>query len=78
MDASIDRSNIRKGKWGEGEDIILTRAIEMRVDKDWAAIAALVSGRTKQQCYGRWHNVLKPCEMSRKVNINPDFDPLGN
>jgi hypothetical protein len=25
---------------------------------DWAAVSALVSGRTKQQCRDRWHNAL--------------------
>jgi hypothetical protein len=60
MDPSIDRSNIRKGKWEECEDMKLMRAIEMRVDKDWVFIAALVPGRTQKQCNRRWLDVLNP------------------
>jgi hypothetical protein len=32
----------------------------MHGGKRWAAIAALVPGRTKEQCRTRWHNAMNP------------------
>jgi hypothetical protein len=46
------------GKWTEDEDNRLEKAIEMRGCKDWAAIASLVPGRTKIQCWNRWKDTL--------------------
>jgi myb proto-oncogene protein len=60
LDASIDRANGRTGKWAEGEDSKLKNAVQTHGGKNWAAIAALVSGRTKQQCCTRWHDFLNP------------------
>jgi myb proto-oncogene protein len=44
LDPSIDRSNGRTGKWGKDEDIKLKGAMQAHGEKDWVAIAALVSG----------------------------------
>jgi hypothetical protein len=41
-------TNTRKKKWGN----------EYRTD--FAAVAALVPGRTRKQCYKRWHDVFDP------------------
>jgi hypothetical protein len=60
LDPSMDLANGRTGKWSENEDIKLKDAVQLRGDKDWVAIAALVPGRTKMQCYGRWHCALDP------------------
>jgi ubiquitin len=60
LDTSIDRANGRTGIWSEDEAIKLKDAVQTHGDKDWAAIAALVPGRTKNQCYQRWHNGLDP------------------
>jgi myb proto-oncogene protein len=38
----------------------LKGAIQMHGSKNWAAIAALVPGRTKSQCKNRWKDVLNP------------------
>jgi hypothetical protein len=50
----------RAGSWIEGEDLKLKKSVQMHGGKDWAAIAVLVPGRTKDQCRNRWHNVLDP------------------
>jgi hypothetical protein len=34
--------------------------VRIHGNKDWVAIAELVPGRTKKQCYNRWHNVFDP------------------
>jgi phosphoribosylanthranilate isomerase len=60
LDPSIDRMNERTGKWAEGEDIKLKDSVQLHGGKDWAAIAALVSGRTKIQCNNRWKSTLDP------------------
>jgi hypothetical protein len=60
LDPTIDRTNKRRGKWAEDEDIKLKDAVQTRGAKNWPAIAALVPGRTKNQSYDRWHNVLDP------------------
>jgi hypothetical protein len=56
------------GRWTTDEDAKLTGAVAKTPKKrygyttkykiDWFAIAALVPGRTRIQCYGRWHDVL--------------------
>jgi myb proto-oncogene protein len=60
LNPSIGRGNGRKGKWTEGEDSKLKDAAQTHGGKNWAAISALVSGRTKTQCYYRWRTTLDP------------------
>jgi hypothetical protein len=60
LNPSIDRTPGRTGKWTEDEDIKLNDAVQMHGGKNWAAITALVQGRTKNQCYFRWHYTLDP------------------
>jgi hypothetical protein len=48
------------GKWTGIEDSKLRDAVEKHGDKDWAAVALLVSGRTKIKCYNRWFEALDP------------------
>jgi hypothetical protein len=60
LDPSKGRANGRTGKWTAIEDSKLTDAVQTHGDKDWVAIAALVLGRTRNQCYQRWHDVLEP------------------
>jgi hypothetical protein len=45
--------------WTESEDDKLKHAVQMRHHKGWAAVAALVPGRTSIQCTNRWYDVLK-------------------
>ena len=42
------------GIWTTEEDIELKGAVQMHDGKNSPAIAALVPGRTKKQCSGRW------------------------
>jgi hypothetical protein len=56
----IDRANGCKGKWTADEDIKLKCVVQAHDGKNWVAISALVPGRTKKQCYNRWHDVLDP------------------
>jgi hypothetical protein len=37
----------------------LKHAVEKHNGEDWAAISALVLGRTNRQCLNIWHNVLE-------------------
>jgi hypothetical protein len=60
LDPSIDRATGRRGTWTEDEDIKLKNAVQTHSGKDWAAIAALVPGRTRIQCHYRWHSALDP------------------
>jgi hypothetical protein len=58
LDPTSDETTARKGKWTLGEDSKLMDAVEKHNGVDWAAIAALVPGRTKTQCNSRWNNEL--------------------
>jgi hypothetical protein len=60
LDPSIDPTTARAGKWTEDEVSKLKDAVQTHGGKNWVAIAALVPGRTKTQCYNRWKNVLDP------------------
>jgi hypothetical protein len=55
---NIDPTTARAGKWSEDEDKKLKDSVKTHRGKDWAAIAALVPGRTKKQCWKRWNSVL--------------------
>jgi myb proto-oncogene protein len=57
LDSNIDPTTARAGKWSEDEDKKLKDSVKTHGGKDWAAIAALVLGRTKSQCYNRWADV---------------------
>jgi hypothetical protein len=54
LDANIEHTPGRLGTWTEGEDIKLKDAVQTHGGKDWVAIAALVPGRTKIQCWSGW------------------------
>jgi hypothetical protein len=60
FDPKIDRANRRKGKWREDEDRKLKDAVQRHGGKNWGEIAALVPGRTRGQCYTRWHSAFDP------------------
>jgi hypothetical protein len=60
VDPGISMTPVQKGKWGEEEDRRLQNSVRIHGGKDWAAIAALVPGRTKSQCRNRWHGVCHP------------------
>jgi hypothetical protein len=58
LDWSIDRAIGRKNSWTKDEDLKLKNSVQMHSGKDWTAIAAMVPGRTKNQCSKRWPSVL--------------------
>jgi hypothetical protein len=58
LECNSDEAIARVGKWTTYEDSSLKDAVEKHNGKDWAAIAALVPGRTKRQCNKRWHDAL--------------------
>jgi myb proto-oncogene protein len=60
LDPSIVQVPGHTGRWTEDEDGELKDAVNTHGGKDWAAIAALVPGRTKNQCRSRWQDVLDP------------------
>jgi uncharacterized protein (DUF2237 family) len=60
LDPSIDQANGRTGRWTEDEVAKLKDAVLTHGGKNWVAIAALVPGRTKNQCNTRWQDVLNP------------------
>jgi myb proto-oncogene protein len=49
--------------WTADEDKTLKDAVPTDGEKNWVAISAQVRGRTRTQCYSRWHNTLKPSSV---------------
>jgi hypothetical protein len=60
LEHSIDHVAVRLGKWTEDEDNKLKDAVHIHGGRHWDIIAALVPGRTRSQCTGRWYSSLKP------------------
>jgi hypothetical protein len=61
LDPSIDRAKDRHVRWiSSDEDIKLKNTMQAHGDKDGDAIAALVPGRTRKQCWSRWYAFLDP------------------
>jgi hypothetical protein len=60
LDPGIGQASGRQGKWIAIEDSTLKYAVQTHGGKDWVAISALVPGRTKKQCWSRWHDALDP------------------
>jgi hypothetical protein len=58
--SNIDPTTARSGKWTAVEDSKLKNAVQTHGGKNWEPIAALVPGRTKQQCSRRWYDALDP------------------
>jgi hypothetical protein len=67
LDPSIDRVNVRMGKWTEDEDSKLKDAVQTHGGKDWVAISALVPSRVAQQCRHRWHTALDPNRVNGRT-----------
>jgi hypothetical protein len=72
----IDQTNGRAGKWTAVEDNKLKDVVQKHGGNDWAAIAALVPGRTKSQCKSRWHAVLDPSidRANERIKWSEDED----
>jgi hypothetical protein len=54
LNPSIDQMTGSTGTWKKEEDVKLKAAVQTHGGKDWVAIAALVPGRTRKQCWNRW------------------------
>jgi hypothetical protein len=51
-----------EGNWKGEEDAKLTEAVKKH-GNNWVAIAALVHGRTSEECHGRWVGTLDPANF---------------
>jgi myb proto-oncogene protein len=63
--------DINAGKWTPAEDATLLEA-KSELGKDWVAIAALVPGRTNNQCQQRWARNLDPDINTGKWTVEED------
>jgi hypothetical protein len=70
LDPNIDRAAGNEGRWTANEDSKLKDAVQSHGGKNWVAIAALVSTRTKTQCRNKWHG-------SDVSNIDPTTARAG-
>jgi myb proto-oncogene protein len=68
LDPNIDRTTGRTGTWSEDEDVKLNDAVQTHGGKNWAAITALVPGRSKSQCRHRWYDALNASITLRRVH----------
>jgi hypothetical protein len=77
LDPNIVWESGSKIKWTAVEDVKLKDAVQTHGGKDWAAISELVPGRTRSQCWSRWHNSLDPSigrASGRKVRWTSEED----
>jgi hypothetical protein len=59
LDSKSDETIALVGRWTTDEDSTLKDAVgEKHNGNNWTSIAALVPGRTKQQCLNRWYSAL--------------------
>jgi S-ribosylhomocysteine lyase LuxS involved in autoinducer biosynthesis len=68
---TLDPANVKKGQWTPEEDAKLTVAVKKH-GKNWAAAAAMVPGRTNQQCRTRWVQTLDPANEKGKWTPEQD------
>jgi hypothetical protein len=59
LGSKSDETTARVGKWTNEEDDKLQDAVEKHKGEDWVSISELLLGRTKTQCWHRWHNSLR-------------------
>jgi hypothetical protein len=59
-----DQSTAPVGEWTTHEYITLKDAVEKHNGTNWAAIAALVPGRTRKQCVNRWQDESRPSHIT--------------
>jgi myb proto-oncogene protein len=64
--------DINFGKWTVEEDAKLADTLKERGSSNWAAVAALVPGRTNKQCRNRWSKSLDPDIIAGKWTVKED------
>jgi hypothetical protein len=82
MDMEQNASATRaRRRWTVDEDTRLKKAVLVQTHdgekKNWDAIAALVPGRTRQQCCNRWYDALDPRNVRTTTHMDkwtPDED----
>jgi hypothetical protein len=77
LDCHIVPKTALTGKWMADEDDKLKDAVQKHDGENWNAIAHLVPGRTKKQCFNRWKYVLDPSidrATGRMSKWTPDED----
>lgn len=51
---------LKKGKWSQEEDLLLTSLVKTFNYKNWKLISQNIKGRTAIQCLHRWTKILQP------------------
>jgi hypothetical protein len=74
LNPSIGRASGRKGKWTAVEDSKLKDVVLIHGSKKWDPVAGLVPGRTKSQCWHRWHDILDP-DIGRASRLKCKWTP---
>jgi hypothetical protein len=68
---ALDPANWKKGGWTPEEYTKLTAAVKEH-GKHWVEVAAMVPGRTDEQCRGRWVQTLDPDRAPNTVEEEHD------
>jgi myb proto-oncogene protein len=70
----VDPANGKSpGKWTPEEDAKLTKGVKKH-GNEWAAVAAMVPGRTNLQCRERWVNTVDPTNVKSAARWTPEED----
>jgi hypothetical protein len=70
---TLDHANGNKGTWATEEDTKLTEAVKKH-GNHWVEVAAMVSGRTSNQCRVRWTLTLDPAIGKNAGKWTPEED----
>ncbi|KAI7899860.1 uncharacterized protein BX663DRAFT_519740 [Cokeromyces recurvatus] len=62
----------RSLKWSAEEDKKLAEAVKIFGDCNWQQVAAILKGRTGQQCLHRWSKTLKPGIVRKRWTVEDD------
>ncbi|CAD5229306.1 unnamed protein product [Bursaphelenchus okinawaensis] len=68
---SLDQS-LKRGRWSEAEDLLLTTAVNKYGPQDWYRIANQVPARSALQCRARWINNLDYKRSSNPWSVEED------
>jgi hypothetical protein len=70
LDHSIDRATGRACiPWTADEDSKLKNSVQIHGGKHWAAITAVIPGRSSGQCHHRWNDAFDPKDI-----LDPSID----